>query len=56
MKLIKVINSTQNPALATCVFENKQIVVNADENIERLIGKDVEVKEGKVIETKSYKK
>lgn len=57
MKLLKVVPSVHNTEYVTLVFTDKQIVVNASANADQYIGKDIEVKDGKIVEIKtSYKK
>ena len=57
MKLLKVVPSVHNTEYITLVFTDKQIVVNASANADQYIGKDIEVKDGKIVEIKtSYKK
>lgn len=55
MKLIKVVPSVHNATLVTCVFTDEQIVVPVSANADKYIGKDIEIKDGKIIEAKASK-
>ena len=49
MKLLKVDPSIYSDNV-TCIFENTQIVVKASAHAENYVGKDIEIKDGKILE------
>lgn len=58
MKLLKVVPSVHNADNVTLVFADKQIVAKASIGADAYIGKDIDIKDGKIVEISkaSFKK